>query len=179
MVFKKGHKPWNKDKKGLQVSWNKGKPHTEEHKTHLKENHWSTKGYEAPNKGKTFSQEYRNKLSEAHKGNKLTKEHKIKISKAVSGNSNGRWTGGKAKYNIDYKDWYILRQMILERDGFKCQSCGRTHHETLLDVHHIIPYKISNDNSIENLIVLCRGCHMKQEAITMKKIKEIHGGRFP
>ena len=35
--FKKGNKPWNKGKKGLQTAWNKGIPRSEETKNKLRE----------------------------------------------------------------------------------------------------------------------------------------------
>lgn len=52
-----------------------------------------------------------------------------------------------------------LRQMCLERDGWKCQKCGKT--EPPLHCHHIEGATqnkmISND--IDNVITLCKACH--------------------
>ena len=40
------------------------------------------------------------------------------------------------------------------------------------NVHHKNPYLFSGDNSIENLIALCRKCHMKAECKIRKEFKE-------
>ena len=39
--------------------------------------------------------------------------------------------------------------------------CGKTKEENKrnMDVHHIVPYLDSKDNSLDNLICLCRRCH--------------------
>jgi hypothetical protein len=34
-----------------------------------------------------------------------------------------------------------------------------------LDVHHIVPYRLTHDNSPNNLIPLCKKCHKKAEAV--------------
>jgi len=51
-----------------------------------------------------------------------------------------------------------LRQQILERDGWRCQHCGRREQ---LEVHHIrFRAQLGADNEA-NLITLCTGCHRK------------------
>ena len=53
------------------------------------------------------------------------------------------------------------RQAVLERDGNKCMSCG--------SIERLVVHHVDNkgrgckkpDNGIENLVTLCRGCHMK------------------
>lgn len=91
---------------------------------------------------------------------------------------------GKAHYNyIDGrsklvsparygKDWLTIRQSVLERDLFKCQYCGKDHHEVRLDVHHKIPFLHTFDNSLSNLVTLCVSCHKKVEARLIKQMKE-------
>ena len=39
--------------------------------------------------------------------------------------------------------------------------CGTAQH---LQVHHIIPFRLTRDNSQTNLIPLCRACHKRVEA---------------
>jgi hypothetical protein len=119
------------------------------------------------------------------KAHKFEKGHKINLGKhhtseakeknklahigKMLGNKNPRYTGYiNKKYKIRMIDWLLLRQIILERDNFTCQNCNKNHHEIRLDVHHKIPFRISQDNSLNNLITLCRSCHMKTEAILIK-----------
>ena len=49
-------------------------------------------------------------------------------------------------------------------DWISCEACGTT----AVDIHHILPRGIGGDptghkNQIENLIALCRSCHIKAE----------------
>lgn len=60
---------------------------------------------------------------------------------------------------------YIMRH-IYERDNLTCQVCGRTFEQKRLNLHHIDGsgkenHKINPDanNSPDNLITLCAGCH--------------------
>ena len=49
-----------------------------------------------------------------------------------------------------------LRNQILRRDGWRCQSCGSMSN---LEVHHKDFRSHSGADSEENLITLCNGCH--------------------
>jgi 5-methylcytosine-specific restriction endonuclease McrA len=49
-----------------------------------------------------------------------------------------------------------LRNQILRRDGWRCQSCGSMSN---LEVHHRKFRSHSGEDSEENLIVLCNACH--------------------
>jgi 5-methylcytosine-specific restriction endonuclease McrA len=51
-----------------------------------------------------------------------------------------------------------LRNQILRRDGWRCQSCGAMSN---LEVHHKELRSQSGGDSEENLIALCNGCHAK------------------
>lgn len=53
------------------------------------------------------------------------------------------------------KAWKILRQKVLRRDNHKCQSCGR---KDSLEVHHITYENFTNE-SLDELVTLCRYCH--------------------
>lgn len=54
-------------------------------------------------------------------------------------------------------DWDDIRKKILQRDGYRCQRCGRT--DTELHVHHIVPLSKGGSSDPSNLITLCRECH--------------------
>jgi 5-methylcytosine-specific restriction endonuclease McrA len=51
-----------------------------------------------------------------------------------------------------------LRQQILRRDGWRCQSCGTMSN---LEVHHTEFRSHSGSDSGENLITLCAACHSR------------------
>jgi 5-methylcytosine-specific restriction endonuclease McrA len=57
-----------------------------------------------------------------------------------------------------------LRVEVLERDGWRCQSCGSS---DCLQVHHIRSRGRLGDDTEENLITLCADCH-----------SDIHRNRF-
>jgi len=131
-------------------------------------------------KHKKHTEETKKKMSESLKGKKNalgykhTKEALDKIRKA----GKGRHTSTEFKkrknhpfykgddfdrtYPLDWTD--ILRESIRQKDNYVCQLCG-THQDELngrlkkLDIHHI-DYDKDNLNP-ENLISLCRSCHIK------------------
>lgn len=57
--------------------------------------------------------------------------------------------------------WRDLATSIRERDRV-CRDCGKTPEEngSLLDVHHIVPYRTSRSNDPSNLKALCDSCHI-------------------
>jgi DEAD/DEAH box helicase domain-containing protein len=79
------------------------------------------------------------------------------------------------------RNWDVQRRRTRERDGFRCQHCGapekpnRQH-----DIHHLRPFREFNyvpgqneayleANCLENLITLCRSCHLRAEAAQMMR----------
>ena len=84
----------------------------------------------------------------------------------------GRYIDGRSYSKSPHRygdDWDKIRYLVYLRDRFTCQDCGIN--GIRLDIHHIIPFIANRDNSIDNLITLCRSCHMKQEWITFKEMK--------
>lgn len=57
--------------------------------------------------------------------------------------------------------WNAIRKSALWQTPF-CACCGKTRH---LQVHHIIPFRLTRDNSLTNLIPLCRACHKRVETV--------------
>jgi len=66
---------------------------------------------------------------------------------------------------LDYgPNWTLeLREFVRSRDNYTCQKCGEQSDKTL-DVHHKVPYRISKNNSLNNLISLCKRCHNREDA---------------
>jgi len=60
------------------------------------------------------------------------------------------------------EDWNIIRRRVYIRDSNRCVLCGK---KGKLNAHHIIPVKISKDNSMSNLVTVCDVCHRRLEAI--------------
>jgi ATP-dependent DNA helicase RecQ len=59
---------------------------------------------------------------------------------------------------LDPLSYEHLRQQILRRDGWRCQSCGAMSN---LEVHHRKFRSHSGSDSQENLITLCTACHAR------------------
>lgn len=54
--------------------------------------------------------------------------------------------------------WPELRQLVLERDGYRCGNCGS---KEGLHVHHIVPLSLGGTNEMGNLRTLCKNCHAR------------------
>ena len=142
------------------------------------------------NKGKHHSKKTREKMSETRIGNPsnvlgrhwkikdtsrmkekiFTKEHRENLRKSLKKlfsdkTKHPRWEGGISE-NPYPNDWgEILKESIRQRDNYIYQLCG-IHQDELdlgqvkkLDIHHIDYDK--NNIKPENLISLCRSCHVK------------------
>jgi len=57
---------------------------------------------------------------------------------------------------LDPVAYETLRQLVLRRDGWRCQSCGAMAN---LEVHHQQFRSHAGDDSEDNLITLCTACH--------------------
>ena len=54
--------------------------------------------------------------------------------------------------------WARVRREVLERDGYRCQGCGKA---GVLEVDHVVPVSAGGDRwDLANLQALCRGCHI-------------------
>jgi len=64
----------------------------------------------------------------------------------------------RPRLRLDPKSYRRLRQSVLERDQWRCQSCGSA---AGLEVHHMISKGRLGDDVETNLITLCGDCHRK------------------
>ena len=165
--FTKGRLPWNK---GIKTG--------DFRKTDMK---LIAKKISESNQGRIISKETRKKISGSLKGKKNNKGKtwKIKDTSNMKGRRPWNYIDGRSKNQTRGRygdDWDEIRQMIYRRDNFTCQSCGITHIK--LDVHHTIPYLDGGSNEIDNLISLCRSCHMKIEHPLIKKRKNKNNRRI-
>jgi len=67
--------------------------------------------------------------------------------------------------------WNKRRFAIFAATQFRCFNCGK-YAKGDLQLHHIIPIKISHDNSSKNLVPLCSRCHKKVHEKWLKSIGE-------
>ncbi len=65
-------------------------------------------------------------------------------------------TRKRARLRLDPEQYDNLRNQVLRRDGWRCQSCGAMSN---LEVHHKEFRSHSGDDSDQNLITLCTACH--------------------
>ena len=64
------------------------------------------------------------------------------------------WAGSDRRSRLP-PNWEALRQAVLYRDNYTCQSCAMPAD----DVDHIIN---GDDHRMENLAAICRRCHLRK-----------------
>ncbi len=192
-----GRIPWNKGKKGLQVSWNKD---------------INIRKFLCFECGEIFRSYYRNRkfcskecylksikqkivelvCLECHNlflrpipryRNQKFCSHEcyyIWQSKNTKGEKSQRWQGGISKEPYAFEFTNELKALIRYRDGYKCQKCGcpEIENNQKLTSHHIDYNKQNSKPS--NLTSLCKGCNSKVNSnrsywtkYFTKKVKEI------
>jgi 5-methylcytosine-specific restriction endonuclease McrA len=57
------------------------------------------------------------------------------------------------------EEYALVRSLVLERDGWRCQECGSTNY---LQVHHLKPKSKLGSDVMNNLITVCVSCHGKR-----------------
>jgi len=58
--------------------------------------------------------------------------------------------------------WRLMRRKVLERDGYKCQDCGKCLKDKpswFTEVHHVVPRCKGGTDHPSNLKTLCVVCH--------------------
>ena len=55
--------------------------------------------------------------------------------------------------------WKSIRRLVLERDGYRCMTCGDSCRSEEADIHHLMPRSLGGSDEPSNLITLCDGCH--------------------
>lgn len=126
-VYVRTKPPWNKGKKGVQISWCKGKK---------------------------FPKWLREKLSKAHTGKKHSETQRKKMSDMFKGKNNPAWRGGK-HLSRGYVCVYVNNHPFVKQYAFEHRIVMEKHIGRVLlpkeVVHHI--NGICEDNRIENLML--------------------------
>jgi 5-methylcytosine-specific restriction protein A len=63
------------------------------------------------------------------------------------------------RLKLNPEEYALLRNQVLERDGWRCQDCGTMKN---LQIHHIKRRSQLGGDVAHNLITLCAGCHGKR-----------------
>lgn len=129
----------------------KGKHLTMEHKKKIGE----------AGEGHIVSEETKRKISQSEKGKFVSKKTRRKIGESHKGEKCNFWQGGISfePYTIQFNR--ELKELIRQRDNYKCQLCGMPECENIqkLDIHHI---DYDKKNCLpSNLVSLCKSCHAK------------------
>jgi DEAD/DEAH box helicase domain-containing protein len=76
----------------------------------------------------------------------------------------GLWSNEPNNYG---SKWKQQKDRARERDGYRCQVCGRGEDGSAHHVHHITPFRQFSStreaNQLHNLITLCPSCHRRVE----------------
>ena len=71
-----------------------------------------------------------------------------------------------------------IRFEVFKRDGFKCQYCGRTPPDVVLEVDHIIPKAEGGEDSIDNYITACFDCNRGKGKNSLTNVPESINNRM-
>ena len=80
------------------------------------------------------------------------------LIKQVSGKNNYRWKGGFCRYRGVV--WRRLALECVKRDYYTCQSCNKQLARRRLIAHHRIARCSGGQDTLVNLITLCKPCHL-------------------
>lgn len=69
----------------------------------------------------------------------------------------------RMKLNTD--KYSALRTQVLNRDGWRCQSCGSPRN---LQAHHLTRRSQLGHDALENLITLCAECHRRVHNFSLR-----------
>lgn len=151
----------------------KGKHHSEEYKRKMSEimkgKPNPRKGKPNPHRGHSVSKDTKLKISKARKGKTFSEETKKRLSEshkgkgeAQRGSKNPSWKGGINPLNNTIRkslEFRLWREAIFARDNWTCQKCGQKGGK--LHPHHIFNFAtyINRRFDILNGITLCENCH--------------------
>jgi len=62
------------------------------------------------------------------------------------------------RLRLDANSYCNLHRQVLDRDGWRCQTCGSMQH---LQVHHLKFRSHLGGDEEQNLITLCAKCHLR------------------
>lgn len=178
-MAKKGHIPWNKGKKGVQIRSSEVRKRISE-SMKGKSTAWLT--------GRKLTDEHKKRISVSSTGKKRPWvkghpkgwQHSPETRKKLSGANNKFWKGGITPINLvirnsaEYKLWRIA---VFARDSYTCVWCGIK--GGTLNADHIKPFALYPELrfAIDNGRTLCVPCHKTTDtfARNIKNMKDNTG----
>lgn len=121
-----------------------------------------------------FTEEHKRKLSEAHRGKKLSVEHRKNMSKALKGRrawnkgvsegEGNRWKGENVKYSG-------LHMWVRKHLGkaVECSVCGSRSYVDWANISH------SYKRNLEDWKQMCRSCHLIYDDIASRRERDCYG----
>lgn len=104
--------------------------------------------------------------------------NKGKKNPYFQGSKHWAWKGG-LQWNVmdrNIEGWKELRLICYARDKYECQKCFKKCKKDI-QAHHMIPRSYGGPDVLQNLVTLCKSCHVKVERrITerMNNLRELH-----
>ncbi len=96
-----------------------------------------------------------------------------------------RWIIVRNSIKKDYKgfkdlEWLNLQRQTFERDNFKCRHCKGKSRIFELHAHHLIHRENDGEDILENLVTLCKKCHVDyhNRKLTLKVGKHKYRGKL-
>lgn len=92
-----------------------------------------------------------------------------------------RLESGEIKIQSAVLTFLKMRVLVMDRDGFTCQYCGRNPRkdiEVLLHVDHKIPKKHGGSDDMSNLITACQECNLGKSDVLLNLWKLKKEGKY-
>ncbi|MBN2455045.1 MAG: HNH endonuclease [Sedimentisphaerales bacterium] len=108
--------------------------------------------------------------------NKVDEENeKISSEELSKSNTCQKKISEKSDINIvvhktSRKPSWKLRFLVMHRDNFKCQQCGKSpalHHGVVLHIDHKIPWSKGGETEMNNLQTLCEQCNIGKSDLSL------------
>lgn len=93
-----------------------------------------------------------------------------------TGAAHPNWRGVARPYATH--EWFVVRDHVRERDGWRCVDCGKARPEARrLLAHHLVSRADWGDrpgraDDAANLVTVCHPCHLKRHAATPEVLRQ-------